>query len=223
MCVALSGPVRVLALDAAGAGCSVALVVDGEVRAERRAAGGRGQATLLPTMARDVLAEAGAFDLVAVTVGPGSFTGLRGAIALAHGLALGASCLVVGVTVAEALAEALPKLPGRAIWVALDNRQGRVFLDIAGELAAWPLDGLPRPHGPVAIAGDQASEVAARLAAQGHDVMLTGSRHPKALPLAAIGLRRAEGGLPPLAAQPLYVEPPTARLPAGGLRPAPTG
>lgn len=214
---------RVLALDAAGAGCFVALVVDGAVRAERRATGERGQSALLPTMARDVLAEAGAFDLVAVTVGPGSFTGLRGAIALAHGLALGASCPVIGVTVAEALVEALPKLPRRAIWVALDNRRGRVFLDIAGELAAWPLDGLPRPHGPVAIAGDQASEVAARLAAQEHDVMLTDSRRPKALQVAAVGLRRASGGLLPLAAQPLYVEPPEARLPAGGLRPVPAG
>ena len=174
-------------------------------------------------MARDVLAETGPFDLVAVTVGPGSFTGLRGAIALAHGLALGAGCPVVGVTVAEALAKALPKLPGRSIWVALDNRRGRVFLDIAGALAAWPLDGLPHPDGKVAIAGDQASQVAARLAARGHDVMLTGSRHPQALPVAAIGLRRAQGGLAPLAAQPLYVEPPEARLPAGGLRPVPAG
>lgn len=221
--VVLSGPVRVLALDAAGAGCFVALVVDGKMRAERRAPGGRGQAALLPTMARDVLAEAGAFDLVAVTVGPGSFTGLRGAIALAHGLALGAGCPVVGVTVAEALAEALPKLPGREIWVALDNHRGRVFLDVAGVLAAWPLDGLPRPDGPVALAGDQASEVATRLAAQGHDVTLTDSRHPRASHVAAVGLRRASGGLPALAAQPLYVEPPEARLPAGGLRPVPAG
>ncbi len=223
MCVALNGPVRVLALDAAGAGCSVALVVNGEVHAERRAAGGRGQAASLPVMARDVLVEAGAFDLVAVTVGPGSFTGLRGAIALAHGLALGAGCPVVGVTVAEALADALPDLPGRAVWAAMDNRRGRVFLDIAGALAAWKLDGLPRPDGPVALVGDQASEVAARLAANGYNVMLTDSRQPRACHVAAIGLRRARGDLPPLAAQPLYVEPPEARLPAGGLRPAPAG
>ena len=178
---------------------------------------------LLPLMAQDVLTEAGPFDLVTVTVGPGSFTGLRGAIALAHGLALGAGCPVVGVTVAEALVEALPKLPGRAIWVAIDNRRGRVFLDIAGELATWELDALPSPRGPVAIAGDQASEVAARLAALGHDVMLTASRQPQPLHIAAIGLRRLDGTLPPFAAQPLYVEPPEARPPAGGLRPAPAG
>lgn len=174
-------------------------------------------------MARDVLAEAGTFDLVAVTVGPGSFTGLRGALALAHGLALAAGCPIVGVTVAEALLEALNGLPDREVWVALDNRRGRVFLTIAGELAAWPLDGLPRPRGKVALAGDQAIEVAAWLAALGHDVLLTDIRHPQPGQIAAIGLRRAAGGLPPLAAQPLYVEPPEAKLPAGGLRPAPAG
>ncbi len=201
----------------------MALVVDGKVLAERHATVGRGQSALLPVMARDVLAEAPMFDLVAVTVGPGSFTGLRGAIALAHGLALAASCPVVGVTVAEALVDALPALPDRAVWVALDNRRDRVFLDIAGELAAWPLDGLPRPNGKVALAGDQAIEVAASLAALGHDVMLTDSRHPQPRHVAAVGLRRMAGGLPPLAAQPLYVEPPEARLPAGGLRPAPAG
>lgn len=213
-------PQRVLALDAAGAGCSVALVSGGEILAGRQAAG---RAALLAAMVRDVLRETPGFDLVAVTVGPGSFTGLRGAIALAHGLALGAGCPVVGVTVAEALAESLPALPGRTLWVALDNRRGRVFLDIAGTPVVSLLDGLPAPQGPVAVAGDRAIEVAARLAAQGHDVMLTDARTPQARHVAVAGLRRALGNLPPLAPQPLYVETPEAKLPAGGLRPTPVG
>ena len=52
-------------------------------------------------------------DLVAVTVGPGSFTGIRAALALAHGLALAAGVPVIGVTVGEALADALPHLGDR--------------------------------------------------------------------------------------------------------------
>ena len=49
------------------------------------------------------------------------------------------------------------------------------------------LDALPRPTGPVAVAGDAAFEVAARLAARGADVMLTDARLPLARHVAAVG------------------------------------
>jgi hypothetical protein len=63
--------------------------------------------------------------------------------------------------------------------------------------------------------------VAARLAARGTDTMLTTARLPQPLQVAAIGLRRHQGALPPLPPVPLYVDAPEAKLPAGGLRPAP--
>jgi tRNA threonylcarbamoyl adenosine modification protein YeaZ len=160
-------------------------------------------------------------DAVAVTVGPGSFTGLRAALALAHGLALAANLPVVGVSVAEALAEAAGALEGRALWAAIDSRRARVYLGIAGLWRVVGLDGLPRPPGPVAVAGDAAVAVAARLAARGDDVLLTGARLPFARYVATAGARRLAGELPPLAAQPLYIDPPEAKLPAGGLRPPP--
>jgi hypothetical protein len=67
-------------------------VVDGEIVAMRHAAGGRGHAALLAPMADEVLKDGGGpgLDGVAVTVGPGSFTGLRAAISLAQGIAAGA-------------------------------------------------------------------------------------------------------------------------------------
>jgi hypothetical protein len=83
------------------------------------------------------------------------------------------------------------------------------------------LDDLPRPDGPVAIAGDAAIAVAARLAAREADVMLTDARLPVARHVALVGERRLAGDLPPRAPQPIYVDPPEARLPAAGLRPAP--
>lgn len=217
----------ILALDSALARCSAGLVRDGVAQATRLQDGGRGQAAALPVMVAALLAEAGvaaaALELVAVTVGPGSFTGIRAALALAHGIGLGGGVPVVGVSVGEALAEAFPQLDGRQLWTAIDSRRGRVFVERDGVAAAFELAALPRPAGPVALAGDAAIVVAARLAALDADVMLTDARLPTPRQVAAAAARRAAGGLPPREAQPLYVDPPEARLPAGGLRPAPVG
>jgi len=54
-------------------------------------------------------------------------------------------------------------------------------------------------------------------------VMLTDVRIPAGRHIAAVACQRLAGALPPLPAQPLYVDPPEARLPAGGLRPPPIG
>ena len=218
---------RILALDAALARCAAAIVVDGEVLAARQTAATQGHAALLPVMARDVLAEAGtdaaSLDLVAVTVGPGSFTGIRAGLALAHGIALAAGVPVIGVTVGEALADSLPHLGERRLWVAIDSRRGRVFLERGGTVVTTPLDALPLPDGKVAVAGDAAAAVAARLAARDVDVMLTDARLPMARHVAMAAECRFRGVLPPLPAQPLYVDPPEARLPGAGQRPPPAG
>ena len=205
--------VTTLTLDAALDGCSAGLVQDGMVAAERRAPGGRGSAAALPALADEVLRLAGipAASLagIAVTIGPGSFTGVRAALALAHGIGLGAGVPVWGVTVGAALRAATPDT--RPIWVAIDSKRGRIFLDRAGTVATVPLDALPNPDGPVAIAGDAANAVASRLAAKGFDVKLLPARLP-----AAAGIAAAERVAP----LPLYVDPPEARPgPAG--RPAP--
>jgi tRNA threonylcarbamoyl adenosine modification protein YeaZ len=216
---------RILALDAALARCSAAVVVDGEVLAGSHQDAARGHAALLPVLAQAALDVAGVtplmLDLVAVTVGPGSFTGLRAGLALAHGVALAAGIPVVGVSVGEALAEAFPHLGRRALWSAIDSRRGRIFLERDGVVAVTGTDDLPQPQGPVAIAGDAAIAVAAQLAARDVDVMLTDARMPLTRHIARVGERRHNGDLPPRPAQPIYVDPPEARLPSSGLRPAP--
>ena len=224
---------RILALDAALARCAAAVVVNEAMVASQLAGAdtaGRGQAALLPGMAAAVLAAAGItaaqLDLVAVTVGPGSFTGIRAGLALAHGIALAANIPVVGVTIGEALAEALPDLVGRTLWCAIDSRRGRVFLERAigvpgSEIEAFALDALPAPIGPVAIAGDGAVQVASFLAARGTNVMLSDFRLPQIQHVALAAAKRWRGELPARLALPVYVDPPEAKLPAGGLRPAP--
>ena len=222
---------RILALDAALARCCAGVVVDETLRAARYGAAQRGGGAMLPVLAQESLAEAALgvtdLDAIAVVIGPGSFTGIRLALSLAHGLALGAGIPVIGVTVGEALAQSLPHLGGRELWVATDSRRGRIFLEHAGTLEhvgtieSLALTDLADPRHGVAIAGDGAIAVAARLAARGCNVMLTSARLPLPRHIALAAIARHIGALPPRAAQPLYIDPPEAKPQAGGLRPAP--
>jgi tRNA threonylcarbamoyl adenosine modification protein YeaZ len=215
---------RVLVLDSALARCSAAVVANDGVAASRADTRKQGQEAILPEMARDVMAQAGgALDMVAVTVGPGSFTGIRSGLALAHGIGLGLGLPVVGVTVGEAIADAFPHLGDRVLWTVTDSRRGHIFLERDGEVVSLADEALPDPAGKVAVAGNAAPRVAARLAARGANVMLTDARFAMVRHIALVAERRLAGHLPPRPAQPLYVDPPEAKLPAGGLRPPPGG
>ena len=116
----------VLGLDTCLSSCSVA-VLDGErVLASAREVMARGHQERLAPMARDVMAEAGVtferLDRIAVTVGPGSFTGLRVGIAFAKGLAFALDKPAVGLGTLEALAAQAPGL----VFPAIEARRGRV-------------------------------------------------------------------------------------------------
>jgi tRNA threonylcarbamoyladenosine biosynthesis protein TsaB len=212
-----------LVLDGALRRCGAWIVSGGTAQASREAAGNRDQAVLLARMVRDLLAEmqlaAESLDLIAVIIGPGSFTGIRAALALAHGLGLGGGLPVIGVTVGEAIVEALPPDPNRELWIATDSRRGRVFLERGSRAEAFALEALPTPDGPVAIAGDQAVPVAAILAARHFDVVLTEIRQPGPLSILRAAVKRRQGDLPQRAALPLYIDAPEVRFPAPGVRP----
>lgn len=217
-------PHRILVIDAAQRQARVALVEGSVVRAERVGSPDTGLADLLAVWAQECLTEADIApadcDAIGVTIGPGSFTGLRAAIALAQGIGLAAGVPVHGISMSEAFGAALPSLH-RPLWVALTARRGRVFLERNGIAAGFDDADLPSPAEPIALAGEQAGPVAARLAARGANVMLTNARFCSALALATALRTRLSAGEPSRAAAPLYVDPPEARLPAAGLRPAP--
>jgi tRNA threonylcarbamoyl adenosine modification protein YeaZ len=153
---------------------------------------------------------------VAVTIGPGSFTGLRTAIALAAGYAAAAGIPLHAITVAEAYGAAFPSLH-RPLWVALRARPNRLFLLRNGEAEALGDTAIPRPGTPIALAGDAANEVAARLAAANVDVLLTNARHIDPAWVAAAARVENRPQHPPT---PLYIDPPAAKFPAH-LRPPP--
>ena len=185
----------------------------------------RGLEAALPEMARAVLAETGgAIDLIAVTIGPGSFTGIRAGLALAHGIGLARGVAVMGVSVGEAMAFAFPHLGERSLWTVTPARREHVFLERDGRAVSIALESLPLPAAKVAIAGEAASRAAAVLAARGADVMLTDARFPPPGAIAeAAWTRWAKTGAPSHLALPLYVDPPEAKPPSDGLRPPPTG
>lgn len=215
-----------LAIDGALARCSAALLAEGEVLAEAWAEAARGHPSLLPRFAAEVLARAGvaagALDAVAVGVGPGGFTGLRAAIALAEGIARAAGRPLVGVTTGEALLAAMPPglRRGRSVWTAVDNRRGRAVVERFAGDAAMPappeviaLDALPTATGPVLVLGDAAEAVAAALRAAGSEAEARPGL-PSAAAVGAVAALRLAGRLPGRGAAPLYAEPPAVSTPA---------
>ena len=125
---------RVLAADTATAYCSVALCECGEpdahVISETTVHAGRRHSEILLTLTRDLLGVARVrladVDLLAISVGPGSFTGLRVGVASWKGLAFGTKAPLVGVPTLSAMARRMG--PGAGIVApVLDARMQEVF------------------------------------------------------------------------------------------------
>ena len=97
----------------------------------------KGHQERLGGMARDAVAEAGGFDgveRIGVTVGPGSFTGLRVGLAFALGLGAARQVPVVGISTLDALATSV-EAEG-LVAAAIDARRGQVYLRLFRDGAA---------------------------------------------------------------------------------------
>lgn len=142
---------RILAMDTALNGCGVALFDMLEnvcVREERAMTRGHSE-ELMPMILRVMRAGGVEFadvDLLAVTVGPGAFTGLRIGLATAQGLSLALSRPVVGVTTLEAITQAYLRQhwleKDQILAVILDTKRADFyvqFFDAADHAASEPL------------------------------------------------------------------------------------
>lgn len=168
----------VLAFDTAGSACSVAVGRGGVMLAQewREMRHGHAEA-LLPMIDRVVGAAAidrAAIERVAVSIGPGGFTGIRTGLAAAHGLALATRAALVGVSSFAAVAALLTEAHG-ALLIALDSRREDPYVQLFvsgspyGEAVAVALGDLRGfldgaiGGAPLWVAGDAAEAAAAAL------------------------------------------------------------
>jgi len=212
--------VKLLAFETATEACSVALWIDGAVR-ERFEVAPRRHAELALPWADALLAEAGIaksqLDAVAVGRGPGAFTGVRLAIAIAQGIALALDRPVVPVSTLRVLAM---QASGDRILAAIDARMGEVYLgafvraggglpQAAGDETVARPDGVALPEGDWSGVGTgfTAGGKALERRLQGH----LSSVDPSALPhasdvaqLAALAFAGGEG-IAPERVEPAYL------------------
>lgn len=124
---------RVLGIETSTAVCGVGLQIDGGEYVERSLVESHIHSEKLLTLVQEVLAEAGVslhqIDAVAVSLGPGSFTGLRIGLSTAKGLSYSLERPLIAVPTFEAIAEAVRAVnaPVREIVVVMDARQGEFY------------------------------------------------------------------------------------------------
>lgn len=219
---------RVLAFDTTTSACSVAVCVDGESAGFFHDPMVHGQAEALIPAIEQTMAEAeityADLDRIAVTVGPGSFTGVRVGLATARGIGVATGRPVIGALTTEVIAAEAQPDPGQSIAVAIDARRAEVYLQCFapdGSATGAPLCLLPEDAAkalsdqPWILVGDGGARVQPHT---GPDVVLGELTVANAIVLAQLATLRPIPEIPP---GPVYVRPPDAVAPkhGGRLRP----
>jgi len=222
----------VLAIDTAGSACSVAVGLGESILAHQRIETLYGQAEALLPLVDRVMRDAGqeplGLEIVTVTVGPGSFTGIRVGLATARGIALATGARLIGVTSFSAAAASAAHSNcsnPRLLLVSVESRREDLyiqFFDPAGDPLGRPAVVMPFALGdatsaaigtrPLLIAGDAAHRAAAALR-QHRQVSLLEDPAPGAVGTLQAGLRLLRLGKADDAPRPLYLRPPDVTLP----------
>lgn len=212
---------NVLAIDTALEACSVGAVADDREPTLRSETVGRAHAERLMPMIADAMAAAGiAFadlDRVAVTVGPGSFTGTRIGVAAARGLALVTGAEAVGIsTLAVHAAKVRREIGETSVLAVLAAGRGDLYAQCFD--ATGGEDG-PAEVGPperfaarvganTLIAGSGADALVAILGAEGEARVVHRRSAPDIATLVALACAAPPASAPP---RPLYLRPPDAK------------
>lgn len=165
-------------------------------------------------------------DIVAVSVGPGGFTGIRVGLAAAQGIALATGAETIGVTAFAAVAAAQRRDDDpRPLLVAIDSRRNELYvqlLEASGEAIALPVPVLPEALAayvaglsgdrPLRVAGD-AAEAAAIALAPWVPFELVPESAPDAQGVLAAARAAWSAGQRPEPLTPLYLRPPDVSFP----------
>ena len=213
-------------MDTAGNACSAALWRDGRVVAGRFERLRRGHAERLVPMIEAVMAEGAMayadLDSLAVTLGPGGFTGVRIGLATARGLALACGRPLIGVSSFRVLAYTAKAEapPDGSLAVAIDAKRDDLYVQaFAADLQprSEPASVLPQdladilPPGPLVLVGDGANRALPALVAGGRAVRLSDTLGVvDAAQLAALVAAEPLGPVPKEPVEPLYLRPPDA-------------
>lgn len=212
-----------LAVDTALGACSVALLQGDEIRAHVFEPMERGHAERLAPMVDEAMksanAEFAALDRLAVTTGPGTFTGQRVGLAFMRGLRLALRIPLIGVTTLEAIATAAMAQTGLSRAAAIhDARRDEAYLLLKdGDAIVLPPVVMPfadavariKAFGPCVLAGTGAAQAQETL---GDGFALSHIRQPDALWVARLAQALPA---PDQAPGPLYLRAPDAKLPGG--------
>jgi tRNA threonylcarbamoyladenosine biosynthesis protein TsaB len=203
---------RILAVDTCLPACSAA-VTDGQVVvASTSEPMVKGHQERLATMVRELMGQAalgfGDLDRIAVTVGPGSFTGLRVGVAFAKGLASALGIPCVGVGTLEALAGEEAGVAAAAI----DARRGQIYLQVFenGRPLMAP-DALPVETAVARLAEFQPATLIGSAAPLLAPVLPQAVVNPRTTPDPAAIARIAAKVGSPAPVKPLYLRAPDAR------------
>jgi tRNA threonylcarbamoyladenosine biosynthesis protein TsaB len=215
--------VRILAVDTALGACSVALLDGDDVRAHIVEPMDRGHAERLAPMVDEAMkaakADFASLDRLAVTTGPGTFTGQRVGLAFMRGLRLALKRPLTGITTLEAIAAAAMAQTGKSKAAVIhDARREEAYLllqqdDTTVQRPEVMLfrDAVERiaAFGPCALAGTGGEAAAEKL---GPAFALSAIRQPDALWVARLAAQRPATQDAP---GPLYLRAPDAKLPGG--------
>lgn len=196
------GPVRLLAFDTSTETLSVAIGGAGGAPLAEATGGGGAQASaaLIPAITQ-LLGQAGwalgELDAIAFGRGPGSFTGLRTACAVAQGLGFGAGVPVLGIDTLLAVAEEAHARAGcTQVLAVLDARMGEVYTAAYERTGAgWRTLRGPALERPQDVALQPGWTVAGNALALLQDALPAGTPRLEALPTAAALLRLAPAAL----------------------------
>jgi tRNA threonylcarbamoyl adenosine modification protein YeaZ len=215
---------RVLAIDTALEACSAVLFdTAAGVIAQETQVMARGHAEALMPLIRRVVGRTNRFndiDRIAVTVGPGSFTGLRVGLAAARGIGLAAGKPVVGLSTLSVFAAPFIAADStQPVAAAVDARHGHVYLQIFGAggrtLMAPRLADLREAvqraaaSGAPRLAGNAADAIAAAWPAdEPAPAAIDAQGAPDIIWVGRLGAVAEDTGVPP---KPLYLRPPDAQ------------